>query len=70
MAQPKTAVWGFLLIGVLFVVVALIPLMRGGSLNATFLAVSVVFFHTWRRRRKEEPRERLPASRRLRRNCS
>ena len=44
MAQPKTAVWGFLLIGVLFVVVALIPLMRGGSLNATFLAVSVVFF--------------------------
>jgi hypothetical protein len=44
MAQPKIAVWGFLLTGVLFVVAALIPLVRGGSLNATFLALSVVFF--------------------------
>lgn len=40
MAQPKIAAWGFIGAGVLFVVAALIPLIRGGSLNATFLALT------------------------------
>jgi hypothetical protein len=44
MAQPKVAVWAFVLAGVLFVVAAVIPLLRGGELNATFLALSVVWF--------------------------
>jgi succinate-acetate transporter protein len=44
MAQPKVAVRGFLFAAVLFVVVAFLPVVRGGSLNATFLALSVVFF--------------------------
>lgn len=44
MAQPKIAVWGFLFAAILFLVVAFLPLARGGPLNATFLALSVVFF--------------------------
>jgi hypothetical protein len=44
MAQPKIAMWGFVLAGVLFVAAALMPMVRGGTLNATFLALSVVFF--------------------------
>ena len=44
MAQPKFAVRGFLFAAGLFLIVAFAPVVRGGSLNATFLALSVVSF--------------------------
>lgn len=44
MAQTKVAVWGFITAGVLSVVAAVIPMLRGGRLNVTFFALSVVWF--------------------------
>lgn len=43
MAQPKVAVWGFALAGVLNLIAALIPLLRGRSMNVVFFAAGVVF---------------------------
>ncbi|MGH7586587.1 MAG: hypothetical protein ACREMH_10095 [Gemmatimonadales bacterium] len=44
MAPSRIAVWLFMLAAGLFLVVALLPVVRGGRLNATFLALAVVFF--------------------------
>lgn len=44
MAQSKIAAWLFMLAAALFLVVALLPVVRGGRLNATFLSLAVVFF--------------------------
>lgn len=44
MAQPKVAVWGFITAGALSVVAAVIPMLRGGRLNVTFFALSIVWF--------------------------
>jgi hypothetical protein len=42
-AHPKFAAWGFVVAGILFLVAALQPALRGGALNLTFLALAVVF---------------------------
>jgi hypothetical protein len=44
MAQPRIAGWGFMLAALLFALATLIPLARGGDLNATFLVLAIVFF--------------------------
>jgi hypothetical protein len=44
MAQPRIAGLGFMLAAVLFAVAALIPVVRGGDFNATFLVLALVFF--------------------------
>lgn len=43
MAQPKVAIWGFVVAGLLFMVAAFLPMLRGGSMNAVFFPVGVVF---------------------------
>ncbi len=43
MAQPKIAVWGFVAAGILFMVAAFVPVLRGGTMNAVFFPVGVVF---------------------------
>jgi len=43
MAHRRVAVTGFFLAALLFLVVALLPLRTGRGLNATFLALAVVF---------------------------
>ena len=44
MARMHAGAVGFAFATLVFVVTALLPLFRGGSLNATFLALAVVFF--------------------------
>ena len=44
MAQPKVAVWSFVAAGVLSLIAAVIPMLGGGRLNVTFLALAVVWF--------------------------
>ena len=44
MEQPKLAVRWSLIAAVLFLIAALAPVVRGGSLGARSLALSVVFF--------------------------
>ena len=43
MAQPRVAVWGFVVAGILAMVAAFIPVLRGGTMNAVFFPVGVVF---------------------------
>jgi succinate-acetate transporter protein len=64
MAQSRVAVWAFLLAAVLFLVVAFTPIVRGGSLNATFLALAVVFFvlGIGVARKNRRPESRPPAA--------
>jgi hypothetical protein len=42
MKQRNFASWGFFVAGVLSMVAALVPLLRGQSMNVTFLGVAVV----------------------------
>jgi hypothetical protein len=42
-AQPKVAAWGFVVAGVLFLTAGVLPAVRGGTFQPTFLAVGVVF---------------------------
>lgn len=42
MKQRKFAKWGFFVAGVLSMVAALVPLLRGQPMNVTFLGVAVV----------------------------
>jgi hypothetical protein len=44
MAQPKLAITWSLIAAVLFLIVALAPVVRGDSLDASSLSLSVVFF--------------------------
>lgn len=44
MAQPRFATRGLMGVAVVFLIVAFLPVARGGSLNAAFLALAVVFF--------------------------
>ena len=44
MAQSRIGGWGFMLAALLFMVAALIPLVRGRDLNTTFLVLALVFF--------------------------
>jgi len=43
MARSNAGAVGFAAVAVAFLLIALIPAFRGGSVNATFLAVGVVF---------------------------
>mgnify|MGYP001150822776 CR=1 FL=1 len=42
--ERKIAPLGFLFAGVLFVIAAVVPALKGRSFNATFLGVGAVFF--------------------------
>ena len=44
MRQDKVATWAFFVAAFFGAVAAFIPLLKGGRLNVTFLAVAVVFF--------------------------
>ncbi|HET7711493.1 MAG TPA: hypothetical protein VFL80_06150 [Thermoanaerobaculia bacterium] len=44
MRQDKVAIWAFFLAAFLGAVAAFLPLLKGGRMNVTFLAVAVVFF--------------------------
>ena len=44
MSMSKLTISTFMIAAFLFLVVAFVPVMRGGSLDATFLALAVVFF--------------------------
>ena len=41
--QGKMVTWGFAAVSVLCIVVAVLPLFKGGSLNVTYLGAGVVF---------------------------
>lgn len=43
MPRKPIALWGFLVAAALFLVSAVIPLIKGGRLNTTFLVLGVVF---------------------------
>lgn len=44
MKQGYVATWGFLAVAILSMVAALIPLLKGGAINVTFLGAGVIFF--------------------------
>jgi hypothetical protein len=44
MTARRTVVWLYWIAALLFLAVALLPIARGDNLNATFLALAVVFF--------------------------
>ena len=43
MVKPKTAAWALFGVGLLLLVAAVVPLTRGGSVNATLLIFAGVF---------------------------
>jgi hypothetical protein len=63
MLNPKITKWGFTLAGLLFAVAALVPLLRGGTLDVVFLALSIVFFTLGPAiAKKTQPTDKPPAA--------
>lgn len=60
MAQRILATWGFIVAGVLFLIAALIPVIRGGNLKPVNFVLAVVFLMLGaaaaRKRRGDGPR--------------
>ena len=62
MALAKVAVWGFVVAGILSLIVAVIRLIRGGALDVVFLSVGVVFLVVAAVLKNQTPTDSTPAA--------